>query len=326
MRIEFLTWIAPHTTYLQQKFTLLTQGAAETANKVLAVAVRFFLSLVTTVYSFFYPQPSDDDVPEEPPLPKPVIPDGTFPPTQQQQTEQQEHEIPPATENNIPAQLTKSPQQQRTIPDSPTPLHLVPPSSPAIPSNLSQRSGGNSAALSNAFSGLQITEKEQEVDPVVDRKIQQAPIPPSQPLSTESSVAPSNAFLDLPITEAEKKAISAFMKKSAQIPTWKALTLLPESEQIKKTYKHIHTLRSMAHFVTDPPTKIHLQAIMNNSFKRAGYMRDFEVRMNALNKTTDIDPLLPGFCKFVKADFNEIDSLLRARNYNEFIDSLLALK
>ncbi len=317
--MKITAWITTGSTYVQQK---LSEAAAKTRDKVLSIAIPFFLSLITALYSLFYPPSSDsrsnNDVSTEPPaFPRPVIPPGTFYPLQQEGSpfqapdeqapvslNQRKDDMPPVIENhtsdsktNLPdaeVQLIESSKQQRKILDSPALSRLVPPPSPV-----------------------------DSPTPVAVRNIQQqAPSPSSQLLSTESLVAPSNAFLDLPITEEEKKAISAFMKKSAEVSTFIAVTLVPQSEQIKRKYGHIHPLRSLAHFVTDPETKGHLRTIMGNKLKRAGYMNDFRPRIEAHK---DIHLYLPGFCTFVKADFKHVVGLLSEKKFDLFIDHLLTL-
>jgi len=87
----------------------------------------------------------------------------------------------------------------------------------------------------------------------------------------------------------------------------------------------VHPLRFLGTIFTDPHLKVCMRDIRGSIFKWMGFMGGLEDQLEVELERGNLIPYLPGFCKAVGANPDQVEALVRKKDWRGFVDYLIKL-
>lgn len=132
-------------------------------------------------------------------------------------------------------------------------------------------------------------------------------------------------FWLLPLTDEEQSALRTLIQEVGEKGYWELLTEADKIEKRGDELRHIHPLRSLAAMFSDPYTKKCIAAIMNATFKRPRFVKDYSQRLNHAADRDKLMPYVQGFSVAVKANPEQVRIYIEGRQWEALIKYLLKL-
>lgn len=132
-------------------------------------------------------------------------------------------------------------------------------------------------------------------------------------------------FSQLPITEVEQSMIRSILHTVAKTHVLKLPFIRSDLEEKRRQLLHIHPLCSLATFVTDQYTKQCLAEILDSRLKGGHFASDFCGRMKKEAEKNNLSIYIPGFCKAVRANPDQVRFYINNKDYVKLIHYLIKL-
>ncbi len=133
------------------------------------------------------------------------------------------------------------------------------------------------------------------------------------------------AFNLIPVTETEDKLIWELIDNLGNKGYLGLLGVKSRMDEIKEKIEHIHPLRFLGTIYSDP----YLKECMKKAFKKSMVKSRFisELRDNFLKEfpSNNVYPLIPGFCKKVGADPDQVNMLIQKHQWEKLLRYLSRL-
>lgn len=138
----------------------------------------------------------------------------------------------------------------------------------------------------------------------------------------ESLLIPYN---QIPVTETEEKLVWELIDKLGNKSLPGLLFVKSRMDKIKEKIQHIHPLRFLGTIFSDP----YLKKCMAKAFTKGAVKSRFlaELGDNFFKEfgTNNVYPLVPGFCKKVGADADEVNNFIQAGQWEALVEYLMDL-
>ena len=150
--------------------------------------------------------------------------------------------------------------------------------------------------------------------PIVEEKI-----------TSESDEIALAAFSLMPVTESEEKLIWELVDNLGNKGYWDLLLIKSRMYEIQEKIQHIHPLRFLGIIYSDP----YLKECMKKAFKKTLVKKNFidGLRDNFLKEfpSNNVYPLIPGFCKKLGADPDQVNMLIQKHQWERLLRYLSRL-
>lgn len=136
----------------------------------------------------------------------------------------------------------------------------------------------------------------------------------------------TDAFSQLPVTEEEQRRLRQVIQTVANNNPFQLGLKFSELSKEEAALEHVHPLRALAVFVTDPYTKQCLVKIVKSYFKGSNFINKTSERLRQEGNRSNLLPYVPGFCQAIKANPDQVRAYIHNKDYEGLVKYLIKSK